>query len=210
MRVEDVIRAARDRHPAFTIRQTPDSLLYRFIEQLQQRLLAQIADLRRDAIVSLFPIELPIEDFEAGVELPDHILIHGGDVHYPGSRPRRDLVIVGFHTRNFYPVQPTAYISGTHLFLLGDPGAWNEISSIDLKYFPRGGQVTGKATELVLPQDPLEVCAAACVSFMASRDTTGEVDKADFLAQREIAEARYMDRATGRNRATVSRIQEVW
>lgn len=212
--VQECFDAARDIHPAFNDSAMPNGVLARFLTRYQQRLLTQIAQIKKDAIVDKFDFHVPGFDFELGERLPDHILIHGADVFYENSNiDPVPLTIVGFDQRLNRYIGPTAYVDRPKIFLIGRTDDWTPFLSVTVRYFPKGGTITDLEQELELPGQALDPCATALASFMAGRlekDAAPPINPAELLAEAEHAEARYIDEITGRKQVTVYHPSVEW
>lgn len=210
MDVEQVILNARDEHPAFTRRSTPDAPLLRFLTRLQQRLLSEISHWKKDAVQEVYEVDLPLVEFDDGEELPAHLLVHGGTVYFNhASRDPEELHVVQFADRlRRYRFRWGAYVQVSTLKLLGREQDWSTVDRLEVFYFPEGPELTARDSEFILPGQPLNCLTAAVADFLASR--TEGVDVQEYAARAGASEEAYLDQVTGRRRATVSKVREVW
>lgn len=214
--VEQAIEHARDIHPALDPFLAPDPLLLRFLSRYQQRLLAELADLKRDLLKETYELDLAAYDFEFGEQLPEYLLVHGGTVVFTNSRRDPEpFELVPYRERlDAWQYRWGGYLNGEGLLLLlGREADWNEVSRIDVHYFPKGALLALPADAFVLPGMPLDVLAEQAAYFLARRlpkDVDPPVDKAWHKAEALSAEEKYIDQVTGRNRAVFSRTQTVW
>ena len=213
--VADVIQSLRDAHPEFGPDWLPDAVFVRFLSRYQQRLLGKIAPIKPDALVAVQTVTLPLADFAAGAPLEPHLLIHGGTVHFQNAnRWPEPLQFVGFDRRLERPFPGYgAYVDGATLHLLGTEEDWNEVARIEIRYFPEPAPLAALTDPLTLPKQPLDVCVAACADFAARRAPLSSVspaERAQFVAEFQEAEERYIDEVTGRRKVTVGQTREDW
>lgn len=213
--VADVLLHARDLHPAFNRQATGDAPLLRFLTRYQQEMLARIADIKRDAVQKVYEVSIPTAaDWEAGESLPDHILIHKGDVVWEDTDlGKEEFEVVAFSQRQEANRNWGGWIQEGRLRLMHEAADWEGIERIDLFYFPLGEDLTGRTSEFDLPGRPLPLLTAAASYFMALRAPAGAatpIDVGRFGQDKLDAEEKYLDEVTGRRRAVVSRAREVW
>lgn len=226
-----VVTLARNQHPLFRKQATGDPLVWKFLTEYQRELLARIADLQRDAVRELESIDLPLEDHDAGVlflqnelesvddENPGYILIHGGDVIFSDAqREKEELNLLLFENRfDRDRFHWPAYIQGYRLHLVGPAVDWSTVIRIDLHYFPAGLTLRGPLQRFELPGHSTSVLAAAAAHYLAVRADAElnpkqgrPVDVDRFESKRVELEEKYLDVVTGRRRARVSTVKEVW
>jgi len=208
----DVVNVARDEHPAFDRQSTPDIVALRALARYQQELLGRIYNVKPDAVHVAQEVQLPLEDFAAGIALNDCLQVHGASVYYrsPDYRPE-PVMFVDYPHRFIRPGGPAAYRRADRIFLLGTPADWQDVARIVIDLFPRGPDTLGPKDELVLPGQAMAPCVAALAVAMARR--VGPERRPDLVELRDRlaeAEERYLDQVTGRRRAVVSVIQDVW
>lgn len=214
------INAARDFSPAFDRQSTPDIVALRQGARYQQGLLAAIAETKLDRVHVTQTITLPLVSFALGVPLTPYIRVHGATAYTTDSPEvavnvelveypeRLDVNVPGLRMpdRVWPPTwlgQPSAYITGGVLKLLGAADDWSTIARIEVDLFPVGPDVVQLADELVLPGQPLRACVADLAAFMGLR---AGVAMPDPTGARES----YLDEVTERRRAKVGQIREVW
>lgn len=212
--VADVLLHGRDEHPSFDKYWTGDAPVLRHLTRYQQRTLAEISDIKRDAVRSEYEIELPLAWFEEGETIPAHIHVHGGDVIFKDGRDPEEIEQVGFKQRNErYRFRWGVYIQATTLKLLGKASDWNEVRRLILYYFPQGSTLTGTDSVFDLPGQALPTLTAQAARFIAKRLPAERIDAASLqlvLQDADDAHERYLDEVTGRRRAVFSKIVEVW
>lgn len=213
--VADVLLHARDAHPAFNRRATGDGPVLRFLTRYQQDILSRLAQIKKSAVQSTFELEVPAEaDFADGDYLPEHILVHGGDVVFTDTnRAKKPLALVTFAQR-LEDRAFGAYVQDRNIKLLGVFSDWADVDHIDVYYFPRGEELTGRTSEFDLPGQPLAMLVAAAVHFLAGRATVTEADPpldvAGLKHEKYEAEEVWIDQVTGRRYAVVGSVREVW
>lgn len=212
--VADVLLHVRDAHPAFGKRNTPDGPVLRFLTRYQQEILARLAQIKKNAVQSLFELEIPAEaDFADGDYLPEHILVHGGDVVFTDTaRKKEPLDLVSFAQR-LEDRRWGAFIQGRNIKLLGLFSDWSAVERIDVFYFPYGEDLTGRTSEFDLPGSPLTMLVAAAAHFIGSRpapEGAPPVDVVELGAEKLKAQEEWFDAVTGRRYATVGTVREVW
>jgi len=208
----DVVNVARDEHPAFDRQSTPDIVALRALARYQQELLGRIYNVKPDAVHVAQEVQLPLEDFAAGIALNDCLQVHGASVYYrsPDYRPE-PVMFVDYPHRFIRPGGPAAYRRADRIFLLGTPADWQDVARIVIDLFPRGPDTLGPKDELVLPGQALAPCVAALAVVMARRvEPDRRPDLIELRDRLSEAEERYLDQVTGRRRAVVSVIQDVW
>lgn len=208
----DVVNTARDEHPAFDRQSTPDIVALRALARYQQELLGRIYNVKPDAVHVAQEVQIPLEDFAAGIALNDCLQVHGASVYYrPPDRRQEPVMFVDYPHRFIRPGGPAAYRRADRICLLGTPEEWKDAERIVIDLFPRGPDTLGPKDELVLPGQALAPCVAALAVVMARRVEPDRrpdlIELRDRLAE---AEERYLDQVTGRRRAVVSVIQDVW
>lgn len=208
----DVVNTARDEYPTFDRKSTPDAVALRALARYQQELLGRIFDEKPDAVHLAQEVELPLDDYAAGIQIEDCLQVHGASVHYraPGRRPE-DVRIVGYPLRHARIAGPAAYRQADRLFLLGTPADWRHAEKVVIDLFPRGPDTLGPKDPLVLPGQAMPPCAAALAVLMARRtDPEHRPPLAELREQAMEAEELYLNRVTGRRRAIVSVTRDVW
>lgn len=201
-----IINGARDAHPALDKKSTPDHVALRWLAKYQQGLLTEIAQWKPDALHVDQEIDLPLVDFDAGEALDEYLVLHGGTITFVDTQRKPEpLVLVDYLLRLDQPPPLAAYVRAGTLFLLGTAEDWTDVSTVTLDLFPAGPDALELTEELLLPGTPRRACEAALATFMATRaevankvpDPAGAVDS-------------YLDEITGRRRAKVGRIREVF
>lgn len=204
----DVVNTARDEHPAFDRTSTPDIVALRALARYQQELLGRIFDEKPDAVHLAQEVELPLDDFAAGIALDDCLQVHGASVYYRSpDRPPEAVTFVGYPQRFAHLGGRAAYRQADRIFLLGTPEDWRDVEKIVIDLFPRGPDSLGPKDPLVLPGQAMAPCAAAVALLMARR---AEVVSDAHYAAVERAEELYLNQVTARRRAVVSPIQDYW
>lgn len=212
MRPRDAINSARDLHPAFDKRSTPDVVALRHLALYQQDLLAKIAETKLDRLHVSQTIPLPLAHFDDGAQIDPYLRVHGGKVlwnttTFPTLQPA-PLEIVEYPLRLDYVLdtsKPAAYIEAGVLKLLGVAQDWTDFATIVLDLFPQGPEVIGIDDQMLLPGSPMRACVASLGLFMGGRAIPPVTPAVDAGAQDS-----YIDEVTERRRAVVGTIRETW
>lgn len=202
--VEEAIRAARDQHPHFTRERHTDGMLVRAASRYQRRLHGRLADADPDLLYTEEPISFPLTDHEAGQVIPTaHLRVTGGEVRFPGALAPAPLHIQGVKWRyRSRPQWSVEIVNGT-MRPMGDAQDWLSVSQVVLRLWPVPTELEARTSEIDLPGDPLDVVAGAMAELMASRLALPGFGNA-------LREEDYIDQVTGRRRAKVGTVKEVY
>lgn len=174
--VEDVIEAAREVHPAFDERQTPDRTLLRALNRKYRTLFQLTFDIEPTLVASTETITISGFDFSNGHPIPAYERIIGGDMKISGEAdPRRhDFELVPWGQRHRASVDRGGYILEETLYLQGTENDWDDVEKIELLYIPELTELSAESDQPNLPdraQSPLELHGAM---FMARRGVDGQ------------------------------------
>lgn len=210
--VDDVLQHARDAHELLDDRKAPSGPVLRYLTRYQQRLLTEIVQWKRDALVKTFEALLPPSSFfDEGVKVPEYLHVHGGDIVFENEDLEyEELRLVGYDRRNAR-IRWGAYLQGRTLKPLGRSSDWSNVARIDLHYFPRGETLEDGTSEFILPGSALNCLGMGAAVFMARRQTGFPgPDLQGLAAALSDAESGYLDDVTQRRQAVVRTIAETY
>lgn len=221
--VNEVMIGARDAHLTFDEKRHPAKVLLRALSAYHRRLLAKVGFSSAPAVSISFDTALPLLDFDAGIPLPDYIIIDGARTT-DGSTPpiKGKCVILPWEKRDAASVPfPSIYVQGTTVndvrteraFLSGKVTDWVRYKVLTITYVPAPADLATGDT-MQLPQTGYDAVTGFLVSLMAERGS-GDKDfpgpdagraKANF----KESESAFLDELAGRRRAVTSTITEVF
>ena len=214
MTAEEVIREAREIHPAFTPEQHPNATLLRALARIQDRLRGELKRLNPEALAREFRVTLPLSatDFADGVALPAHEMLMTGEVRGPGDY-RTVLFLVPHASRLAPALFPSATVFGRRLFLTATPEVWRDFTELRLPYVPVAPPLHRPDSEFALPDSARNALVDRLALFMAGRtiapDGLPPLDRAFLAAEAEASEAHFLSRE-GIKQATIGFTREVW
>lgn len=211
---EQVINEARDFHPAFTDRQTPEEVALRTVDRYDEELYQKIVERESDFLVSTEEISLPLNDFAAGYTLPDFMEHRGGSVFYQASNARGELHIIPHRSRLQPGTTHPAYIINGTLHLAGDEKDWSHLDKIEFYYVPTRAPLSDMTTNSTLPDEMKPAVVERLALFMAQRGPDGNgkspvpinLTREDWLS----TEARVLGTIANSRRADTGHVREVW
>jgi hypothetical protein len=209
LRSGEIIDQARDMHISFHKRAHPHAVLLRLLSRYQRELTTKIAELYPAICASEITVPLPLEDFNAGIELPSHIyVLPGVEVRH---KVNTDLVeqieIVNLTMRSEPEVRDiVVYIRGNFLFLSGREETWDTFSQLGFHLVATPKTLTTLDDPLIMPDYATEVLAAYLAKFMAMR---GGQDK--FFVQHAMeTEKRFLEAVAGQGRSETYVTRDTW
>ena len=211
----DVIRAARDAHPAFSPGRVAPPVAWRALLRIHQALVGQVARTSPDVLTpTVVTASLPLASFSAGIALGASIL-QPLDVTAIDSAGNLSAVeLVAYNVRATAIRHPAATMLGTTCFLLGDAPWWSQWASVQVRFIPQPTMALTDATTLALPDDALDVCAAKLAFAMATRlvenGQPAVANSAELAATAREAEALFLERVGAYKRPQTLRIREVF
>lgn len=170
---EDAIERARDYHPAFSDRQTPNDVALRKVDSYDEELYQAVVERESDRVVSTEEISLPLSDFAAGYDLPDFMEHRAGEVFYEEGDYSEPLRIVPHRNRHHPGASHPAYIINGKLHLVGEKEDWDHLSKIEFYYVPIRTPLASLTTESTLPRVVLPAVEERLALFMAQRGPDG-------------------------------------
>ena len=199
---EEVIKDARDHHPAFNPRQHPNGTLLRLLSTYQRTITSKIARVNPGLCASQFIIALPLEDFEAGVKLPANTYVMPGlllrHIGIPDLKEPIDLVDPTLRGQ-LEMDHKFAYLRGNNLFLGRRASNYENFDQliVELVLVPR--RLERLSDTLLLPDWGKDTYVAHLVNKMSVRQEMGgnvllnaqemEQDFLTTVAQQKAAQA---------------------
>lgn len=209
----NVIRDARDKHPAFTPKAHPDSLCVRALSLYQDELMGEAQRVRRSLLSSSYTVAMPLADHEAGITtVPAHDYIQGITGHMEGN-VTFPVALVPWENRYQPGVFPAATYQGGVLRLLGKAEDWTGCTQVVVSYWPATAALVTLASVPALPDSAHGVLVEALAHAMATREAgmgNAAVALPVFEQARAKAEARWLEKMLQQNRATTTYVREVW
>lgn len=196
MIVRDVVRAARDLHPAFDDHGHPDAGALRFLDGYQTQLFAD-ALIRYPSLWSeTQEVALPLADFDAGIALDtpffvDDIFLTVGSATAPVREvPYEHRFDNGLPVRFVWKVNQTLYLSQT-------AASWSHASKITIRFSKRPTTLTTMADGLQVPDHAEMTLRYAICEMWAMRGTQRTditpPDVRDFARKHELARDMFLD-----------------
>lgn len=210
----EIIREARELHPAFDPTRNPSGMLRRALTREHADLWGETMKLEPDAIRDeTAPEILPLGNFAAGFTLPDpFVRILGGRVF--AGLDEWPLVFVPQHQR-FSPSRfPAAFEQNGIVYLVGSAADWTPYESFSVEFVPESPTTFATdATLIQLPDHARTPLVWLLGQFMANRTEDGAnarpVDTGYFAGRAAQERARYIDRISNR-KVIVAQTPEVW
>lgn len=210
----DIILEARDHHPAFDERQTPDPVARRTVDRYAAELYDLLLEREADEIISTEEISFPLTDFDAGYDLPDFVFHHNGEVFYNGTAFQDPLNIVPFQSRHTPGVPNAAYIRENTIHFVGNEADWTVVEKVEFYYSPPRTPLADLTTDSELPDVLKPAAVKRLALFMAQRGPEGrgtEPVPISLTAEDWKESEQRGLRAVGRKRSSdVGHIREVW
>jgi len=207
-----VMDGAREQHPAFDEHRTPESVLFRQVNRYTRELYVRAVEKHSYLYVTTLTVDLPLADFEDGIDLPAHIQVIGGEVEVQNGI-RSDLSLVSARQRNApgwsYPV----YISNDVLYLVGSSNDWNGILKVLIDYNPAPVLPTDKSGPVPLPDSAERVLIDQAAFWMARRQGTYEdvvIPVRDFHGYWKVSEKEFLIELAQHSRSQMNTVREVW
>jgi hypothetical protein len=193
--VERVVTAARDRSPAFGPGEHPEGVILRFLSDYHRDLLGKVAELNPSLVARSHEVELPLEPFEEGIEIPAYKDVRGATAYRGASEiPVRRTEWENRHNARFVHA---FYPHAGRLHLTGDADTWRRIDRVVFDYTPEPGELEGTDDELLLPDGAYLACVAAVAAFLGGRN----VPPLDLTPAATAAEDRFLAEARKGRRA---------
>jgi hypothetical protein len=220
----DVVNAARDLHPSFDPKSSPDEVAWRFLQRFARALASDVVQARPEALTPTpLVTSLPLATFANGITIPAHLLVlEVTTLRQGGTSPTDDIPVsllsaaqhlrfTGNGSIAFGNATLTAYLTGSVLQLGGDAVSWSPYASVTTRYIPMP-TVTGSASVLALPDDAATPCISALADFFSQR-RQGMTDAAPSgLYARTAADDRatFLDRVMRQAGVEEIRVQDVY
>ncbi len=221
---DDVVNAARDRHPSFDPKSAPNEVGYRYLDQFAGALASDIMQRRPEAMtVTALVTPLPLAVFSSGIAVPANLMVTEVTALRTGdTSPNEDAPVAllapsqrfrfsGNGTVGFGILTLTAYLNGSTLQLGSDATAWSPYASITVRYIPVPSVTTG-ASVLPFPDDAMTPCVSALAEFFGMRRQGMSDAPPAGLWAREAADDRqtFLDRIQRQFGVEEVRVQDVY
>lgn len=210
----DVIRAARDAHPAFTPGRVAPPVAWRALLRIYGPLVATVARTTPDVLTATsVTATLPLASFAAGIALGQPLL-QPLDVSALDSSGRPSPVeLVPYNARAGTVRHPAATILGTTCYLLGEE-VWWQWASVVVRFIAQPSLALTDATTLALPDDAFDCLAARLAASFATRLVeNGQplvANAGQLMEDARAAEAQFLERVGAWKRPQTLRIREVF
>lgn len=188
----EVMRDARDRHPALHERQAPDITGRRYLEQAQRELMSRAVE--ADAHYAAARLAVPIADEAAlialqatGIPVPSHLRLLGATAQYSDPVEDTPVTLTTFANRLNRHVTRSAYDLDGTLYLMGDPLEWTGVTALDVVYSPLPTPVLTNATVLLVKDDARQALSAKLAAFWGARLPKGMLDPTELRELKEQA-----------------------
>jgi hypothetical protein len=214
--VGQVVEQARDVHPAFAERNSPEPICIAFLNRYVQGLVARVRRVNTDLLVQQHAVPLPLADFEAGYaglpafqEIRRDAVLRYGDVERIATQTVAAL-------RLMPPQWPAFYMEGSSLFLAGREADWTGATSLVVRLIPAMVKMSAPTENVpLLPDEAEGALVDQLAAWMARRtaDAAGAppIDRAFLAAQAAESEALFMEQVMRRQgTASVHVPQEDW
>lgn len=215
--VADVILEARDFHPAFTDRQTPNVVAVRAVNRHAGDLYSDIAARDRAYFTQVEAIAMPLAVFANGYTLTGNVHMPlSGDVYLTEALDSPlPLGLVPYGNRYSPKTSWPAYLRGDVLHLIGIETDWSGVDHIDFAYIPQRTQLTLSTDTPALPDEAKKVLVDRLALFMAARGPQGTVGEGPIQINLEAADVRddverFLKNIGGRRRVAAKYVREVW
>lgn len=213
--VSQVLEEARDAHPAFGERWTPDPLVFRFLGRYQRTLVSRVAFLNPDVLQATETVPLPLAAFDDGHPLPAAHYYRRGRAIYAATGLNADpLHLVPWETRPYNRLFPAASIVAGVLYLIGAAGDWTQFSELEVYYVPIPAVGLTGASVLVLPDSAHPCVVGALTDFLAGRAAAikdaPKVDVGRYRSDMQMAERELLREIATMRRANENLVEERW
>jgi len=212
-----IIEGARDRHPAFDPRRTPDPSALRFLSSYRKELAGKVAAIDDMALVVTQAVSMPLGTFDDGITLTANRYVAGVTALDNKATPEtHDIEVIPWAHR-FDRNQPVnaAWEYGGKLFLRSPDTLWRDITELTISYV--ASMTTDLATladDVGLPAEAERACTEAVAQFMAKRGHADPalppIDKSEFAREADKAEGSYLADVANRITGRRFRTRDVW
>ena len=213
--LSEIIENARELHPSFHERHTPDPLCIRALTRAHEDLHSLTSDRNPEVTAAQTDISLPLADFAAGETLPEHYKVLSGHVYHDINTPqtRRQLDFVPWEHELFTRRPYAASIVGNTLFLVGTEADWNPFSLIRLRICLYPTAFTAVTDTITLPDYGHDAMIEFLGEFFAMRVPLADPERPnplEFVKRRMDAVSKYLDIVGNKKKAYVGEVKEVW
>lgn len=172
--VNDVIRDARDRHPALHEKFTPAILGRRWISQAQRRLMSRAVEADSHYAAARLTVDLSTDvlilaAITTGIPLPARLRVLGATLRYTDPVDDEPITVTTYANRIGRHAVRSVYLLGDSLYLMGDVLEWMGATSLFVDYSPMPADLASDGDVLLLTDAAREVVAAGLAAFWGGR-----------------------------------------
>jgi hypothetical protein len=211
-----IIESARDRHPAFDHRRTPDPSALRFLSDYRKELAGRVAQINENLLAVEQTVAMPLVSFDAGITLNANRLIVGvvaRDTSVPPVTINLDLLPWAQRLDSNTPMAACWQVNGV-LYLRSPANMWNNIVQIGILMVPVLGDLATMDDDTGLPVEAARALTENVAYYMAKRSHVDPaipaIPLAQFYQDAKIAEQEFLFDIGNRQTTTHFRTRDVW
>lgn len=213
LQVAEIIDRARSGHASFHARRHPESVLHEELEAYQRRLVGRIQERRKQEVVVVEEVALPLATFTDGYAFPENKGIFQGVAYWnQQTNPTSPFVIIDEENRPRPHQWPCGYVRGSTLFLVGEEDDWTQFDRLEVPYAPEPAALT-LAGDLVVPDGAELALVTRLRSFMALRypDPEGSppVSPGEFERRFQEEEEHFLAQIGRKSGAVAGKVRDV-
>jgi hypothetical protein len=164
----DIIDEARNKHPAFNLRDHPDRALRMELGRLEHSLIQRGIQRNPDYLATIQTVALPLAIFANGVTLDPNTAVHYAAI-FSANGVEREVDIVPWAQRNDPRRLFTATVLNGVLFLLGSELDWQGWTSLNITITPMPTAPAVNSDPLTIDDLGADTLTAGLALFMAKR-----------------------------------------
>lgn len=210
-----IVNAARDRAASFDGKRHPDAAALRYLSAVQRDLHSKVLFLDPTLFQEEETYTLPLDDFDEGIQLPEHRSVEGVVVRGPasGSSPGRaarvELLPWGLRDAGGTS-RLAAWVVGQRLYLRSPASLWDGGSEIAIATTAIPAELTTLDDELILPDTAELALTEALALFFARRDSQSGLNISLYQIAAKDAEDSFLRDIANRLAGTSFRIRDTW